>query len=191
MPRAGSSRSRRQIFDGVVRQQLAELGRELGCKRLVRLKNQSGTLQLLDQPCRGGALTRTRRTHEDDVLFAVSNARSQLPDRLGLVARRRVGRDDLERLVLAGHDVIAHAPTLPPTNSSCAHKAHGFATSVVAPASSISDGSVRGQPTLIDEARDFLEVVGTPLVVDPDCGDGSTLLRRGLGADTCTRVLGR
>ena len=180
-----------KVLDGVVRKQLAELGRELGCKRLVRLKYQSGTLQLLNQPGRGRALTRARRAHENDVLFAVSNARSQLPDRLGLVARRRIGRDDLERLVLAGHDVTAHAPTLPPRQVSCAHKAHGFATSVVAPASSHGDGSVRGQPTLIDEARDFLEVVGAALVVNPDRCDRAALLRRGLGADTCTRVLGR
>ena len=119
-----------EVLDGVVWEQLAELGGELGGERLVRLKDQSGTLQLLDEPGRGGALTRARRTHEDDVLFAVSDARSQLPDRLGLVARRCVGRDNLERLVLAGHDVIAHAPTLPPRHTSCAHKTHGFATSV-------------------------------------------------------------
>ena len=122
-----------KIFDRIVRKQLAELGRELGCKRLVRLKNQSGTLQLLDQPCRGGALTRARRTHEDDVLFAVANARSQLTDRLRLVTRRRVGGDDLERLVLADDGGFAHPPTLPSRHWSCAHKAHGFATSVERP----------------------------------------------------------
>ena len=122
-----------EVLDGVVWQQLAELGRELGGERLVRLKNQSGTLQLLDQPGRGRTLSGTRRTHEDDVLFTVSNARGQLPNGLGLVARGRVGRDDLERLVLAGHGVIAHAPTLPPRNVGRPNKAHGFATSVERP----------------------------------------------------------
>ena len=122
-----------EVLDGVVWEQLAELCRELGGERLVRLENQSGTLQLLDQPCRGRTLARAGRAHEDDVLFAVSDARSQLPDRLGLVARRRVGRDDLERIVLSDHDVIAHGPTLPPRHVCCAHKAHGFATSVERP----------------------------------------------------------
>ena len=122
-----------EVLDGVARQQLAELGRELGGERLVRLEHERGALQLFDQPSRGRALTRTRRTHEDDILFAVSDARSQLFDGLGLVARRRVRGDDLERLVLAGHGVSAHDPTLPPRHFGCAHKTHGFATSVECP----------------------------------------------------------
>ena len=55
----------------------------------------------LREPRGGRALARTRRPHEDDVLLAIADARSQLTDRLGLVTRRRVGGDDLERLVLA------------------------------------------------------------------------------------------
>ena len=109
------------------------VGRELGGERLVRLEDERGTLQLLDQPGRGRALSGTRRTHEDDVLFTVSDARGQLPNGLGLVARGRIGRDDLERLVLAGHGVIAHAPTLPPVHVGCPHRAPEFATSVARP----------------------------------------------------------
>ena len=124
---------RHEVLDGVVRQQLPELSGELGGERLVRLEDQRGTLQLLDEPGCGGALARTGRAHEDDILFAVSDARSQLLDGLGLVARRRVGRDDLERPILAGHGIIAHAPTLPPMHVSCPHRAPEFATSVGAP----------------------------------------------------------
>ena len=103
-----------KVLDGVARQQLAELGRKLRGERLVGFQDQRGTLQLLDEPGGGRALARTRRTHEDDVLLAIADARSQLTDRLRLVARRRVGRDDLERLVLADDGGFAHSPTLPP-----------------------------------------------------------------------------
>jgi len=60
-----------------------------------------------------------------------------------------------------------------------------------APASSIDEGNVRGQPTLIDKPRNLLKICSAPLVVDPDRRDGSALLGRGLGADSCTRILGR
>ena len=104
-----------EVLDGVARQQLAELGRQLRGERLVGLEHQRRALQLFDEPRGGRALTRTRRTHEDDVLLAIADARSQLTDRLGLITRRRVGGDDLERLVLADDGGFAHSPTLPPT----------------------------------------------------------------------------
>ena len=76
---------------------------------------------------------RTKTHQEYVVLFAVADASSQLFDGLWLVARGRVRGDDLERIVLSDHDVIAHGPTLPPRHVCCAHKAHGFATSVERP----------------------------------------------------------
>ena len=104
-----------EVLDRVARQELAELGGELRGEGLVRLEDQRGSLQLLDEPGGGRALTRARRTHEDDVLLAVANARGQLSDRLRLVARRRVRGDNLEGLVLADDGGFAHSPTLPPT----------------------------------------------------------------------------
>ena len=95
--------------------------------------DEGGPLQFFDQPGRGRALTSARRTHEDDILFAVADACSQLPDGLWLVARGRVRGDDLKRLVLAGDDVSAHNPTLPFRHAGRPHKAPEFATSVGRP----------------------------------------------------------
>ena len=122
-----------EVLDGIARQERTELGRELRGEGLVGFQDERRALQLLDEPRRGGALPRARRAHEDDVLFAVADARSQLADCLGLIARRRVGGNDLERLVLARHGVSAHAPTLPPWHGERPHKAVGFAASVERP----------------------------------------------------------
>ena len=132
-PRAGSSRSRRRstrraLFGNSSRNSAASWAASV----LLGSRTSAGALKLLDEPRGGRALAGAGGTHEDDVLLAVADARGQLFDGLWLVARGRVRGDDLERIVLSDHDVIAHGPSYRP-GTCCAHKAHGFATSVECP----------------------------------------------------------
>lgn len=87
---------RDEVLDGVVRQQLAEFVRQLGGQRLVRGHHESGTLELLDHPRRGGGLSGAGRAEQDDVLLTCLDALGQLGDGRRLIAAGLVGADDLE-----------------------------------------------------------------------------------------------
>lgn len=101
---------RHEVLDGVVRQQLAELGGELGRQRLVRRHDERGALQLLDQPCRGRALAGTGGAQQDDVLLPRADAFGELGDGGGLVTARPELGDHLE----GGHGPLQ-----------VGHRAHG------------------------------------------------------------------
>ena len=101
-----------EVLDGVVRQQLPELGGQLGGQGLVGLEDERGALQLLDEPRGGRGLASAGRAHEDHVLLAVADPGGEFLDRLGLVPRRRVLGDDFEGALLAEDGFFAHPPTL-------------------------------------------------------------------------------
>ena len=79
---------RDEVLDRVVRQQVLELGRQLGGEGLVGRQYQGRPLQLLDQPCRRRALSGAGRAEQHDVLLPGPDAPRQLGDGLGLVDRR-------------------------------------------------------------------------------------------------------
>ena len=87
---------RDEVLDRVVGQQLAELRGQLRREGLVGRHHERRPLQLLDQPGRRRRLAGAGGAEQHDVLLAGVDARCELLDRLGLVARRRVVGDDLE-----------------------------------------------------------------------------------------------
>ncbi len=88
---------RHEVLDGVVRQQLAELVRELGGEGLVGREDERGALQLLDEPGGRRGLAGAGGAEEDDVLLPRVDPPRELLDRLRLVAARLELRDDPER----------------------------------------------------------------------------------------------
>lgn len=88
---------RDEVLDGVVRQELAELVRQLGGERLVGCHHQRGPLELLDHPGGGRRLAGSGRAEQHDVLLTCTDALLQLGDGRRLVTAGRVGADDLER----------------------------------------------------------------------------------------------
>ena len=97
-----------EVFDRVVRQQLAELLGQLRAERLVRGEHQGGTLQPLDQPRRGGALARAGRAEQHGVAVAAPHPALKIVDGGRLVAGRLKLTDDLEAAVQPGN-VERHA----------------------------------------------------------------------------------
>lgn len=71
---------RDEVFDRVVRQELAELVGQLGGQRLVRRHHQGGALELLDHPRGGGGLAGAGRAQQDDVLLTGLDALGQVGD---------------------------------------------------------------------------------------------------------------
>ena len=128
-----------EVADRVVRHQLAEFGAQLRGQRLVRLDDQRGTLQALDQPGRGGRLAGAGGAHEHHVVLAVLDARGQFLDGLRLVARRLIRRLDDERLIDT-FDIEPHIrPPVPPRDGTCSR----IRTAIVPPAYQQHRTSVR------------------------------------------------
>jgi hypothetical protein len=97
-----------KILHGVVRQELAQLLRQLGAERLVGGHHQRRPLQALDEPGRGGALAGAGRAEQHRVPVSAADPALQIVDRRGLVAGRLEFADDLETAVEAW-DVERHA----------------------------------------------------------------------------------
>ena len=88
---------RDEVLDRVVRQQFAELVRELCGERLVVREHQRRALDLLDEPGGRRRLARAGGAEQDDVGLAGVDAAGELGDGGRLVAARPVVADDLER----------------------------------------------------------------------------------------------
>jgi hypothetical protein len=71
---------RDEVLDGVLREEVPQLVRELGRQRLVRLHHQDGPLHPLGQPRDGGRLARARGAEQHDVLLTGVDAPLQLGD---------------------------------------------------------------------------------------------------------------
>ena len=87
---------RHEVLDGVVRHELAELGRELRRERLVVREDERGPLHLLDEPGRGRGLAGAGRAEQHDIGLAGVDPAGEFGDRGGLVAARPVVAHDLE-----------------------------------------------------------------------------------------------
>ena len=87
-----------EVLHRVVRQQLTELSGHLGGQGLVRLKDEGGALDLLDEPGGRRGLAGSRGAKQDDVLLPRPQTLSQLGDRRRLVPAGRVRADDLKGL---------------------------------------------------------------------------------------------
>ena len=74
-----------EVLHRVIREKLAELGGHLGGQGLVRLQDEGGALDLLDEPGGRRGLAGSRGTEQDDVLLPRPQTLSQLGDRRGLV----------------------------------------------------------------------------------------------------------
>ncbi len=83
-------------LDPVPREEVPQLGRELGGERLVRLDDQGGTLDPLDHPGDRGGLARAGDPLQGLVAVAPVHAVGQADDGLRLVARGLERGDDLE-----------------------------------------------------------------------------------------------
>ena len=86
-----------EVFDGVVRHQLAELVGELRGEGLVVREHQGRPLNLLDQPGGGRRLSRSGGAEQHDVGLSGVDAVREFGDRGRLIAARHVFADDLER----------------------------------------------------------------------------------------------
>ena len=91
-----------EILDRVIRKKLAKLARELSGERLVVRHDESGALELFDQPRRGRALTRSCRPEENNILFSCVDARCEFLNGLRLIARRLVFGNNFEGLDCTG-----------------------------------------------------------------------------------------
>ena len=87
---------RHEVLDGVVREELAQLVRELCGEGLVRLQHQDRSLDPLGQPRNRGGLAGAGRAQQDDVLLAGVDPPLQLVDRRRLVTGRLELRDHLQ-----------------------------------------------------------------------------------------------
>ena len=87
---------RDEVLHRVVREELAELVRELGGQGLVRRHHQRGPLEPLDHPRGGRRLAGAGRAEQHDVLLTAADAPLEVGDRGGLVPAGLVGADDLE-----------------------------------------------------------------------------------------------
>src|SRR5205807_8473459 len=74
--------------DGVLGEEAAELGPELGGQRLVRAQHQDGPLNLLDDPAHDVGLAAAGDAHQDLLVQARAEAVDELLDGLRLVAGR-------------------------------------------------------------------------------------------------------
>ncbi len=80
---------------------ILELSRKLGRERLIGFHDERGLLSCLDDFRHGECLARARDAQKVLITQAALYAVGELLNRLRLVARRLVGRDDLERHALA------------------------------------------------------------------------------------------
>ena len=85
-----------EVLDGIVGQQLLELVGKLCGKCLVVGKYQGRSLNLLNQPGRGGRFTGSGCTEKNNVSLAVFESLGEFGYCLGLVASGNVVADDLE-----------------------------------------------------------------------------------------------
>ena len=88
---------RDEVLDRVVGQQLAQLVGQLGGQRLVGRHHERRALHPLDEPGRGGRLAGAGGAEQHDVVLAALHPLLEVLDGRGLVARRGVRADDLER----------------------------------------------------------------------------------------------
>ena len=85
-----------EVLDPVPREELLQLGGQLGGQRLVGLDDQRRALDGLDGPGDGGRLARPGDAEEGLVAVAALQALDQAGDGLGLVSGGTEGGDDLE-----------------------------------------------------------------------------------------------
>ena len=78
------------ILYGILREKALHLLVELSRQRLVVTEDQGGTIGLCDDIRHRERLTRARHTQQHLCMIAPTQALSELPDGLGLVARRLV-----------------------------------------------------------------------------------------------------
>ena len=91
-----------EVLDGVVRQQVAELGGELRRERLVVRHHEGRALHLLDEPGGRRRLAGSGRAEQHDIGLARVDAVRELFDRGRLIAARDVVADHLEGADRAG-----------------------------------------------------------------------------------------
>ena len=99
---------RHEVLDRVVWQKLAELVGQLRGQGFVGRHDERRSLDFFDQPRGGCRFTGTGSTQEHDVFFAVVEPARDLRNRSGLVTRRAVLADYLER-----GDAPLHVGTVP------------------------------------------------------------------------------
>ncbi len=75
-----------EIFDRIIREEVLELGIELGCERLVRRKDDCRPLRGFDDLCHRERLTRTGDAEQYLIALTRSEAADQVCDRGGLVS---------------------------------------------------------------------------------------------------------
>ncbi len=86
-----------EVLDRVLREELAELAVQLRRQRLVRRKDDRRAAQPRDDVGHGEGLARAGDAEQRLPAQAVHDAGRQLGNRLGLVAGRRIGLEQLER----------------------------------------------------------------------------------------------
>ena len=168
-----------EVLDRVVREELAELGVQLGGQRLVVGQDQRRLLVLLDELRRGVGLARARDAQEHLAAHAASEAVRQPLDRLRLVA------GGLER----GHEAeVRHGPILALERLFDTHSTSS-STAAAPPIGAGGQGTsgacpLGGAPTHSDHAPTCPEVLrrGTPTPA------GST--RKGCSWSSSTRTTG-
>ena len=84
---------RDEILHRVIRQQLAQLIRQLRRQGLILHEHQGRTLHRLNQPGCGRGLTGTGSAHQHNVLLAVLHTLGELGDSLRLITGRLEGAD--------------------------------------------------------------------------------------------------
>ena len=85
-----------EVPDGVVWEKVLELAIELRGECLVMRENEGGASKPGDDVGHRERLARTRDTEKGLVLLLLKNSTSELVDRLGLISRGLVRRDQLE-----------------------------------------------------------------------------------------------
>ena len=90
---------RNEVDNRVVGEELLQLARQLGCKRLVGGKHQRGLLRGLDDFSHSEGFARAGNAQKGLIAHAVVNILGKRLDGLGLIACRLVRRNNLERRV--------------------------------------------------------------------------------------------
>ena len=85
-----------EVLDRILREEAPHLAPQLRGQRLVGCQHEGGLAGRGDHVGHGEGLARSGNAQQDLVAFAVGHALEQLADRLGLIARRRVIRHQLE-----------------------------------------------------------------------------------------------
>ena len=87
---------RNEVLDRVIGKKLPELICQLRGQRLIRGHHQSGTLEALDEPGRGGTLARAGRTQQHDVPLPSGHPLTEVLDCRRLITRGDVIRNHLK-----------------------------------------------------------------------------------------------